>query len=166
MSWKLTKKLKETHLGPLSPFSRSPSTSTITENKDGQGSGAVTPTTDNAIAASEAMTQAPVVKPPKPGILVVTLHEGQGFSLPEQHRSAFASSHQGSLSSGNALNSMAGSVRPGSSQRTAGSFVNGANRPHSSAGGFSGIPTNHGRISGKRKPREPSVGGRQHPVQV
>ncbi|KAG5743916.1 hypothetical protein H9Q72_013219 [Fusarium xylarioides] len=153
MSWKLTKKLKETHLGQsLSPFSRSPSTSTITEKeKDGQASGAVTPTTENAIAASEAMTQAPVVKPPKPGILVVTLHEGQGFSLPEQHRSAFASSHQGSMSSSNALG-MSGSVRPGSSQRVAGSFVNGSNRPHSSAGGFNGIPTNHGRISGKYMP--------------
>ncbi|KAG5796707.1 hypothetical protein H9Q69_004282 [Fusarium xylarioides] len=153
MSWKLTKKLKETHLGQsLSPFSRSPSTSTITEKeKDGQTSGAVTPTTENAIAASEAMTQAPVVKPPKPGILVVTLHEGQGFSLPEQHRSAFASSHQGSMSSSNALG-MSGSVRPGSSQRVAGSFVNGSNRPHSSAGGFNGIPTNHGRISGKYMP--------------
>ncbi|KAF4981656.1 hypothetical protein FZEAL_2585 [Fusarium zealandicum] len=150
MSWKLTKKLKETHLGPLSAFSRSPSTSTITDkDKDGQASGAVTPTTENAIAASEAMTQAPVVKPPKPGILVVTLHEGQGFSLPEQHRSAFASSHQGSVSSGGALS---GSVRPGSSQRAAGSYVNGANRPHSSAGGFSGIPSNHGRISGKYMP--------------
>ncbi|KAF4964995.1 hypothetical protein FSARC_7173 [Fusarium sarcochroum] len=151
MSWKLTKKLKETHLGQsLSPFSRSPSTSTITDkDKEGQASGAVTPTTENAIAASEAMTQAPVVKPPKPGILVVTLHEGQGFSLPEQHRSAFASTHQGSMSSGNAL---AGSVRPGSSQRVAGSFVNGSGRPHSSAGGFNGIPTNHGRISGKYMP--------------
>ncbi|KAF5027422.1 hypothetical protein F66182_499 [Fusarium sp. NRRL 66182] len=151
MSWKLTKKLKETHLGQsLSPFSRSPSTSTITDKeKEGQASGAVTPTTESAIAASEAMTQAPVVKPPKPGILVVTLHEGQGFSLPEQHRGAFASSHQGSLSSGT---SMSGSVRPGSSQRVAGSFVNGGNRPHSSAGGFSGIPTNHGRISGKYMP--------------
>ncbi|KAK2939600.1 AGC-kinase, C-terminal [Fusarium oxysporum f. sp. vasinfectum] len=142
MSWKLTKTLS------LDP----PSTSTITEKeKDGQASGAVTPTTENAIAASEAMTQAPVVKPPKPGILVVTLHEGQGFSLPEQHRSAFASSHQGSMSSSNALG-MSGSVRPGSSQRVAGSFVNGSNRPHSSAGGFNGIPTNHGRISGKYMP--------------
>ncbi|KAH6894719.1 serine/threonine-protein kinase gad8 [Thelonectria olida] len=153
MSWKLTKKLKETHLGPLSPFSRSPSTSTITDKNDQgqQSAGAVTPTTESAIAASEAMAQAPVVKPPKPGILVVTLHEGQGFSLPEQHRNAFISSHQGSLSSGNALN-MAGSVRPGSSQRgVTGSFINGA-RPHSSAGGFSGLPTNHGRISGKYMP--------------
>ncbi|KAH7264580.1 Serine/threonine-protein kinase [Fusarium solani] len=151
MSWKLTKKLKETHLGPLSAFARSPSTSTITDkDKEGQASGAVTPTTESAIAASEAMSQAPV-KPLKPGILVVTLYEGQGFSLPEQHRSTFASSHQGSLSSGNALN-MAGSVRPGSSQRVAGSFVNGSSRPHSSAGGFGSLPTNHGRISGKYMP--------------
>merc|ERR1712000_454734 len=45
-----------------------------------------------------------------------------------------------------------GSVRPGSSQRAAGSFMNGSHRPHSSAGGFSGIPTNHGRISGKYMP--------------
>ncbi|KAH7246501.1 kinase-like domain-containing protein [Fusarium tricinctum] len=151
MSWKLTKKLKETHLGQsLSPFSRSPSTSTITDKeKEAQASGSVTPTTENAIAASEAMTQAPVVKPPKPGILVVTLHEGQGFSLPEQHRSAFASSHQGSVSSGN---NMSGSVRPGSSQRVAGSLANGSGRPQSAAGGFNGIPTNHGRISGKYMP--------------
>ncbi|KAF5664302.1 AGC AKT kinase [Fusarium heterosporum] len=151
MSWKLTKKLKETHLGQsLSPFSRSPSTSTITDKeKEAQASGSITPTTESAMAASEDMTQAPVVKPPKPGILVVTLHEGQGFSLPEQHRSAFASSHQGSVSSGNNLS---GSVRPGSSQRVAGSFANGSGRPHSSAGGFSGIPTNHGRISGKYMP--------------
>lgn len=101
------------------------------------------------------MAQAPVVNAPKPGILVVTLHEGHGFSLPEQHRAAFASSHQGSLSSGNAL-SGAGSVRPGSSQRVAGSFINGSSgRPQTSggsAGGFNGIPTNHGRISGKYMP--------------
>ncbi|KAK0386002.1 hypothetical protein NLU13_5839 [Sarocladium strictum] len=156
MSWKLTKKLKETHLGTLSPFARSPSTSTITdkekEDKGQHSTGATTPTTESAIAASEAMSQAPVVKPPKPGILIVTLHEAQGFSLPEQHRNAFASQHQGSLSSGSALNSVAGSVRPSSSQRVAGSFMNGSNRPHSSAGGFSGIPTNHGRISGKYMP--------------
>ncbi|KAH7324756.1 serine/threonine-protein kinase gad8 [Stachybotrys elegans] len=152
MSWRLTKKLKETHLGPLSAFSRSPSTSTITEKDDKSlpNTGATTPTTESAIAASEAMTQAPVIKPPKPGILVVTLHEGTGFSLPEQHREAFASSHQGSLSQGNPLN-VAGSVRPSSSQRVAGSFA-GSARPHSSAGGFAGIPTNHGRISGKYMP--------------
>ncbi|KAG7143214.1 hypothetical protein HYQ45_000465 [Verticillium longisporum] len=114
MSWKLTKKLKETHLGPLaSTFSRSPSTSTIVEGEKGQPSasaGAAAPATpsplsnSDTIAASESMAQAPVVTPPKPGILVVTLHEGQGFSLPEQHRATFNSSHpQNSLSTGNAL---------------------------------------------------------------
>ncbi|KFG77822.1 serine/threonine protein kinase [Metarhizium anisopliae] len=146
--------LKETHLGTLSPFARSPSTSTITEKDDKtpSASGAVTPTTESAIAASEAMAQAPVVTPPKPGILVVTLHEGQGFSLPESHRNAFTSQHQGSLSTSNAASSVAGSVRPSSSQRVAGSFINGSARPHSSAGGFGGIPTKHGRISGKYMP--------------
>src|SRR4051794_2339242 len=100
------------------------------------------------------MAQTPVIKTPKPGILVVTLHEGQGFSLPEQHRSSFNPQHpQGSLSTGNALN-VAASVRPNSSsQRVAGSFVNGGtNRPQTSGGGFNGIPTNHGRISGKYMP--------------
>lgn len=43
---------------------------------------------------------------------------------------------------------MAGSVRP-SSRSVAGSFMNGASRPHISAGGFGGIPINYGRISGK-----------------
>ncbi|KAH7353216.1 kinase-like domain-containing protein [Plectosphaerella cucumerina] len=161
MSWKLTKKLKETHLGPLtSTFSRSPSTSTIVGDDKNQAStvaapssSSATPANDNTIAASEAMSQAPVIKAPKPGILVVTLHEGQGFSLPEQHRAAFASSHQGSFSSSNAL-SAAGSVRPGSSQRIAGSLANGSSgRPQTSGGsGFGGIPTNHGRISGKYMP--------------
>lgn len=93
------------------------------------------------------MSQAPIVVPPKPGILVVTIHEGQGFSLPEQHRNVFASQHtQNSLSTSSAL---AGSVRPGSS----GSFANGS-RPQTAGGGggFSNIPTNHGRISGKYMP--------------
>ncbi|KKP03782.1 serine/threonine-protein kinase gad8 [Trichoderma harzianum] len=138
MSWKLTKKLKDTHLGPLSAFSRSPSTSTITDKDEkGTSPGATTPTSESATGAADDLTQAPVIK--KPGILVVTIHEGQGFSLPEQHRNAFASSHQSSRSSGSVLS---GSVRPDS---------NGA-RPHSSGGGFGSIPTNHGRISGKYMP--------------
>ncbi|CAJ2514280.1 Uu.00g023990.m01.CDS01 [Anthostomella pinea] len=153
MSWKLTKKLKETHLGPLAnTFSRNPSTSTITD-KDEKPPLPTSNTPvphDNAIAASESMVQEPVVKPPKPGILVVTLHEGQNFSLPEQHRNVFSQHGQGSHSTGNALS---GSVRPGSSQRTAaGSFMNGSGRPQTSAGGFSGIPSNHGRISSKWLP--------------
>lgn len=47
----MTLELKETHLGPLSPFSRSPSTSTITD-KEGKGqpnAGSPNPAADNAI---------------------------------------------------------------------------------------------------------------------
>ncbi|KAI4601042.1 Serine/threonine-protein kinase [Pestalotiopsis sp. IQ-011] len=144
MSWKLTKKLKETHLGPPSIFSRSGSTSTITDKDEKLGAPPTSSSTpappDNAIAASEAMVQQPVLTPPKPGILVVTLHEGQGFALPEQHRQSFASSgHQASVSSSSALS---GSVRPGSR----------SGRPQTSGGGFQGIPTNHGRFSSKYLP--------------
>ncbi|KAK8105616.1 hypothetical protein PG999_008975 [Apiospora kogelbergensis] len=150
MSWKLTKKLKETHLGPLSnTFSRSPSTSTITGNDEKMAAPPTSSSTpappDNAIAASEAMAQQPVIKTPKPGILVVTLHEGQSFQLPEQHRNAFSqAAHQGSLSSGGALSS---SVRPGS-RGAPGSFING--RPQTSGGNF--VPSNHGRVSSKWLP--------------
>ncbi|KAK6079669.1 hypothetical protein SCUP515_03925 [Seiridium cupressi] len=153
MSWKLTKKLKETHLGPPSIFSsRTTSTSTITDKDEKLSAAPPTSSStpappDNAIAASESMVQQPVMKPPKPGILVVTLHEGHGFALPEQHRQQFASQgHQGSVSSGGALS---GSVRPGS-RGTPGSFMNG--RPQTSGGGFQGIPSNHGRFSSKYLP--------------
>ncbi|EPE06599.1 serine threonine-protein kinase gad8 [Ophiostoma piceae UAMH 11346] len=160
-TWKLTKKLKETHLGPLANFSRSTSTSTITPEKEEKpatpapAASLSTPIPPSSnIAASEALTQTDVVKPPKPGILVVTLHEGQGFALPEEHRNVFNPQHQSSVSTGNALASMvAGSVRPSSSQRPAGGFGNGSSRPQTSAGsGFGSIPTNHGRISGKYMP--------------
>lgn len=155
MSWKLTKKLKETHLGPLSNFSRSPSQSTITDKDEKSGAPPTSSSTpappDNAIAASEAMAQQPVIKAPNPGILVITLHEGQGFSLPEQHRQAFsAATHQGSLSS-STLSSVAGSMRPGS-RGTPGSFVNGRPQTSGSGGNFSGLPSNHGRISSKYLP--------------
>ncbi|ROW00461.1 hypothetical protein VPNG_07924 [Cytospora leucostoma] len=150
MSWKLTKKLKETHLSPLSGFGRSPSTSTITDKEDKSQSnisGSASPTpSDNNIASSEALTQAPIVTPPKPGILVVTLHEGKDFALPDQHKNVF--SHASSLSTGGG-SSVAGSVRSGSS-RTTGSYVNG-HRPNTS-GGFGHVPTNHGRVSGKYMP--------------
>ncbi|KAL2273300.1 hypothetical protein FJTKL_04811 [Diaporthe vaccinii] len=152
MSWKLTKKLKETHLSPLGSFGRSTSTSTITDKDDKAQSsiaGSASPTpSDNNIASSEALTQAPVITPPKPGILVVTIHEGKDFALPDQHKSIF-SSHSSSLSQGGGA-SVAGSVRPGSSQRAAGSYVNG-HRPNTS-GGFGNVPTNHGRVSGKYMP--------------
>ncbi|KAH8900253.1 Pkinase-domain-containing protein [Thozetella sp. PMI_491] len=155
MSWNITKKLKDTHLSALAPsFGRSPSTSTITdkdEKGNGSVSGAATPTNENTIAASEALTQAPVIKTPKPGILVVTLHEGSGFSPPEQYRHLFNPQHvANSLSTGNPLN-MAGSVRPTSSQRSPAPFASNGSRPQTS-GGFNGLPMNHGRVSTKYMP--------------
>lgn len=103
-----------------------------------------------AAVPTGAPVQTPIVTPPKPGMLIVTLHEGQGLSLPEEHKNIFTSQHQGSLSTSNA--SLAtGSLRSGS-QRMAGSVTNGSHRSHASVGGFSGIPTNHGRILGKYMP--------------
>ncbi|KAK0118382.1 hypothetical protein ONS95_012671 [Cadophora gregata] len=155
MSWKLTKKLKETHLGPLaSTFSRSPSTSTITGDsaKEEKASiGSSTPN-DNGIAASEIIATQPPAQP-RPGILIVTLHEGSNFSLPDQYKTVFNTHTSNSLSQGNGFG-VAGSVRPGSSQQAgsvAGSFASNA-RPQTSGGGFSNVPTNHGRISSKYLP--------------
>ncbi|KOS20481.1 Serine/threonine-protein kinase gad8 [Escovopsis weberi] len=147
MSWKLTKKLKETHLSHLSAFSRSPSTSTITDKGlEPLSPGATTPTAEHP--PDNVLMGGPATKPPKPGILVVTLHEGQGFSLPEQHKHAFASQHRSSQSSSGA--SVTNSIRSEASQHAASSYTNG--QDSRSAGGFGSIPTNHGRISGKYMP--------------
>lgn len=158
MSWNITKKLKETHLGPLAnTFSRSSSTSTITPDpsKDEKlglsGLSNSSTLNENSIAASEIMAAQPPAQP-RPGILVVTLHEGAGLSLPDQYKSVFNTHTANSLSQGNGFG-VAGSVRPGSSQQgsVAGSYASGA-RPQTSAGGFSNVPTNHGRISSKYLP--------------
>lgn len=78
----------------------------------------------------------------------MTLIEGVGLSLPEQYRGTFNTQHgNNSLSSGNAFG-MGNSVRPGS--RSSSSFINGG-RPQT-AGGFHGIPSNHGRYSSKYLP--------------
>ncbi|UKZ75952.1 hypothetical protein TrVFT333_003648 [Trichoderma virens FT-333] len=148
MSWNLTKKLKETHLG----FSKSSTPSTKDKAKD--KSGTTTPSDVNSIAdarASEDLTQAPVVKPPKPGILVLTLYEARGLSLPEEYQDALAAGHStGAHSAGDALS---GSTRPGASTRNASAFSGSLDRPQTSSGsGFKGIPTNHGRVSGKYMP--------------
>ena len=103
-----------------------------------------------APAASEAKA-APPPPPLKPGILIVTLHEGKGFSLPPGAEQAFSSGHHhGSLSTGGGF-SVAGSVRPGSSSRNqmAGSY---SNRPQSAAGSINAVPSNHGRYSSKYLP--------------
>ena len=86
------------------------------------------------------------------GILIVTLHEGKGFSLPQGAEQAFTSGHQGSLSTGGGF-SVAGSMRPGSSSRNqvAGSYSS-SNRPQSAAGSINSVPTIHGRYSSKYLP--------------
>lgn len=102
-------------------------------------------------AASEIMSQQPHTEP-RPGILVVTLHEGQGFSLPDQFKQVFSSHQQNSVSTGNGFG-VAGSVRPGSSQQhggLSGSYANA--RPQTAGGGFGPVPSNHGRISTKYLP--------------
>ncbi|PTB66006.1 serine/threonine protein kinase, AGC family [Trichoderma citrinoviride] len=144
MSWNLTKKLKETHLG----FSKSSSPSTKDKDKEKAKSGATTPSDANSVAdrnSSEALSQEPVIKPTKPGILVLTLYEARGLSLPEQYQDALAASHPtGARSTGDALT---GSTRKPSA------FSGSLDRPQSSsASGFKGIPTNHGRVSGKYMP--------------
>lgn len=102
-------------------------------------------------AISEA-NAAPPAPPLKPGILIVTLHEGKGFSLPAGAEQAFTSGHhQGSLSTGGGF-SIAGSMRPNSSSRNqvAGSYS--SNRPQSAAGSINAVPSNHGRYSSKYLP--------------
>ena len=103
-------------------------------------------------ASSEAIATLPPAEP-RPGILVVTLHEGHGFSLPDQYKQVFSSHQQNSLSASGGFG-VAGSVRPGSSHQAniSGSYA-GSTRPQTSAdGGFSGFPMNHGRISSKYLP--------------
>ncbi|KAJ9635921.1 Serine/threonine-protein kinase [Coniosporium tulheliwenetii] len=160
MSWKLTKKLKETHLAPLAnTFSRSSSTSTIVPEQPKQSSTPSSTTSvdsrdPNGIAASEA-NAVPPPPPLKPGILIVTLHEGSGFALPPGAEAAFAGSghHQGSLSTGGGF-SVAGSMRPNSSARNQGNVGSymGSGRPQSAAGAINAAPTVHGRYSSKHLP--------------
>lgn len=90
------------------------------------------------LATIEGLTQAPVVKPPKPGILVLTLFEARGLSLPEEYQDVLAAGHTtGAHSAGDVLSS----VRQSASAR-----------PQSTGSGFKGIPTNHGRVSTKYMP--------------
>uniref|UniRef100_A0A8H7NF97 Uncharacterized protein n=1 Tax=Bionectria ochroleuca TaxID=29856 RepID=A0A8H7NF97_BIOOC len=136
-SWKITKKLKETHLGSWSSNSSRNTTNATPEKEQDERPESYTSAEDEKITA-EALTQAPVIKTSKPGILIVTLHEGRGFSLPEQYRHIFASHSRSTSQAG----SVSGSVRPGASN----------SRPQTSSSGLSDIPTNHGRVSGKYMP--------------
>ncbi|KAH8424543.1 serine/threonine-protein kinase [Aspergillus melleus] len=96
--------------------------------------------------ASESLVSPPVA-PVKPGILIVTLHEGQGFALSPHYQQIFNSHFQNSNGYG---------MRPSSSsshstQGQAASFVQSA-RPQSTSGGINAAPTIHGRYSTKYLP--------------
>lgn len=96
-------------------------------------------------AASEALVSPPAA-PTKPGILIVTLHEGKGFSLPTHYQTIF-NNHFGSTT---------GSVRPNSSSSyAAGSIASSysqSTRPVSTSSGINAAPTNHGRYNSKYLP--------------
>ncbi|KAJ5176068.1 Serine/threonine-protein kinase gad8 [Penicillium canariense] len=183
MSWKLTKKLKETHLAPLTnTFGRSSSTSTIKGDSNGGGGDetpvvpqapSISPTvSSNGIgmasetpcelsfmansspcgkitAASETLVSPPVA-PVNPGILIVTLHEGQGFALSPHYQQIFNSHFQNNSYAPSSLRPSTSSSSH-SSHAQAGSFVQSA-RPQSTSGGINSAPTIHGRYSTKYLP--------------
>lgn len=83
--------------------------------------------------------------PVNPGILIVTLHEGRSFALPQHYQQVFNSHVQNGYG-----------VRPNSSSShsahgQAGSFVQ-SNRPQSTSSGINAAPTIHGRYSTKYLP--------------
>ncbi len=93
------------------------------------------------------MIAAPPQAPTKPGILIVTLHEGKDLSLPPHFQQTYnSSSFQSQSSSGYGIS---GSVRgPGA---VAGSYApNG--QPQSAGGGINAAPTIHGRYSTRHLP--------------
>ncbi len=96
----------------------------------------------------------PPVAPARSGILILTLQEGRGFSLPPGAEAAFQRpSHGNSMSTGSFAGSFMGgnSARPGSNQTHQGSY-----RPSSAAtsGGstINSVPSTHGRYSSKYLP--------------
>ena len=87
----------------------------------------------------------PPTAPTKPGILIVTLHEGKGFSLPPHYQQMQNMQMQNSVSTGSGF-SVAGSARtPGG---IAGSYAN--SRTQST--GINAAPTIHGRYSSRHLP--------------
>ncbi|KAI9865137.1 MAG: hypothetical protein M1813_002457 [Trichoglossum hirsutum] len=147
--------LKETHLAPLAgTFGRSSSTSTITpeSQKEGSGNGSSSlGSTGTTSPEVDSTTPTPPAAPLKPGILIVTLHEGKGLSLPSQFFQSPNSQPQNSLSTGGGGFSVAGSARPTSSSSRVTASYSVSGRPQSSAS-INGFPTNHGRYSSKYLP--------------
>lgn len=96
----------------------------------------------------------PPVTPTKPGILIVTLHEGKGFTLPPHYQQIYPAQFQNSVSGGSGF-SVAGSVRgdPSHSRNSAGTtslYSNG--RPQSNNNAINAAPTIHGRYSSRYLP--------------
>ncbi|KAF2464148.1 serine/threonine protein kinase-like protein [Lindgomyces ingoldianus] len=158
MSWKLTQKFKETCLTPLAnTFSGLSSPSTIDGNQPPKSSSSASSATladskdPNGVAASEANTTPPL-PPLRPGILIVTLHEGKGFSLPAGTGAAFNTVHHHDPPSTGGGFSVAESMGPNSlsRNRAAGSYS--SNRPYSAANNVNVIPTVHGRYSSRCLP--------------
>ncbi|KAJ5273107.1 Serine/threonine-protein kinase gad8 [Penicillium angulare] len=159
MSWKLTKKLKDTHLAPLTSFGRSSSTSTI-KGGESNGGGDETPVasqapsiaptpSSNGIVASESLVSPPVTQV-NPGILIVTLHEGQGLALSPQLQQIFNSHFQNNSYAPSSLRPSTSSSSH-SSHGQPGSYMQ-SSRPQSTSGGINAAPTIHGRYSTKHLP--------------
>ena len=109
--------------------------------------------TDIPAAASEANANPPVA-PVRPGILIVTLHEGKGFSLPPEYEQRPSSSQPSNSLAGGGGFSVSGSLRnaPSASQQqgVSSSIPNTTTLP--SSGGINAVPLNHGRYPSKYLP--------------
>ncbi|KAI1287926.1 kinase-like domain-containing protein [Xylaria venustula] len=181
MSWNLTKKLKDAHLGSLANFSRSSSSVNQASVVD-TGNTAATisaptneaattplpanPSTKPTLADHQVQTttgtlelplpRQPIDNPAKPGILVLTLYEARGLSLPKQYQNVFAAHNRNTnlRSTGDAL-APADFAHLSLTSQTSTTFTPStpSNRPQTSAGsGFSGIPQIHGRVSTRYMP--------------
>ena len=82
----------------------------------------------------------------KPGILVVTVHEGKGFSLTKEDEERFLNGTPNGFTPGH--------NRPNSTSLTQGSVTSGGfgGRPKTSGGAINSVPTVHGRYSSKYLP--------------
>lgn len=91
----------------------------------------------------------PPVAPVKPGILIVTLHEGRGFSLSPHYQQIFNSHFQNNGSYNPSMRPSSSAAPSSHTQAT--SFAQ-HGRPQSTSGGINAAPTIHGRYSTKYLP--------------
>lgn len=96
------------------------------------------------VADSESLVSPPVAFLVKPGILIVTLHEGKSFSLSPHYQQIFNSHFQSSPIRPNSSSSHSG-------QSAASSYAP-TGRPQSTSSGINAAPTIHGRYSTKYLP--------------